>query len=138
MSDERPPEHHDARELAREGARQATRPVALVVAVVALLAVLGFVVAQRFVLDPYRPGTTHDVTLLQCPGVAPDYVYLGDQTWVAEDGRVTGTVAGEAPKRTGRLKVTSASEATFTPTGGGAERPFQRSKANSPCVPGGN
>ena len=77
----------------QEAARRPIRPLTLVLAVVVLV-VVGALVVPRLV-DPYRPGTTHDVTVqhVGCangPDVRPDGHYWKSQSF-AWDGIPNGT-----------------------------------------------
>lgn len=105
-----------------------SRPWVVGVLAVALVGVTAMVGVSRFhLLDAYRPGTSHRVTVMLTSCVIPGDLYLDQRTWSPEDPwpldwpYPTATAANSDPAPVpvpGTLDVTAEDEATFTPDHG--------------------
>jgi len=104
--------------------RTGSRARAVGLAAVLLVLVVWLVVARLQLTDPYRPGTSHAVTVRLHGCLRPEALSLDGRTWSSHDEPpagwpnppLSGTRATEVP---GTLTVTDTDRATFTADQGG-------------------
>jgi len=105
---------------------RAAGPRARVVVLAAVVVALGMwlVVARLQLTDPYRPGTTHRVTVRLHGCLRPEGLFLDGRTWSSRDAPPAGwpnpSLSGnQSTSVPGTLTVTDADRATFTADAGG-------------------
>ncbi len=89
---------------------------------VLLAGLVGTLVANRLQLtDPYRPGTSHRVTMYFNGCANPSDLYLDGRTWTSDDSLPVGWPTDATPRvETGTLEVIATDTATFTADRGGS------------------